>query len=587
MHTPLTLRPRTLVQEVLLAATRAGYTPLQSRLLAGRLSAAHAGDLTARIRPSVRQLDGPQMLPDIDVAADRIARAVVDREHLVLATDYDVDGCCSSGVLTTVFRDVFGHPAERLHHFSGHRMRDGYGVSHALTERIINAGVRPGLVCTADQGSNDHERITRLAAAGLDTVITDHHRMGEPPVDAVACVSPARADSRFPDPAIAGAHVAWLVCCAARQRLIQIGHLPESTPRLGHLLDLVACAAVADCTDLSRSINNRAVVAYGLHLMNTQPRPAWVALREMLGKSDDFTAADLGWTIGPMVNAAGRLDDSRPGLDFLLARDHDTALRFAHRLKDLNAQRRAIEAEMREKALAVAKAFVDTGASGIVVHLPDGHMGVHGIVASRVTAATGRPTACFSPKPEQPGMLTASLRSVPGIDIHRVLAEIALEHPNLQKHWGGHAQAAGSAIALQDIEAFTAAFDAGVRRQVVAELRPQLLTDGDLDDPSLALLPEIAALEPYGREFEPPVFEMRARILRQRGVGDGTHLKLTLASRHGVPFDAIWFSALRPGEAPSTAPGQPVRIAYELEANTYRSSTNLQLRVRALVPDPE
>lgn len=577
------MKQRPLIQEVLAAAGRAGFTPLQSRLLAGRLTAAEAPDLATRIRPSIQQLDGPESLPDIERAADRIARAVIEQENVGLCTDYDVDGCSSSSVLTSTFLETFRHPRERLHHFSGHRMRDGYGVSNTLTDRIIASGISPGLIITADQGSNDPARITRLAQASLETVITDHHRMGEPPADAVACVSPARRDSAFPDPCIAGAHVAWLVCCAARQRLIDVGHLPASTPKLSHLLDFVAAAAIADATSLGRSRNNRAVVSYGLSLMNSRPRPAWTALRELLGKSDPFTAADLGFLVSPMVNSAGRLDDSRPGLDFLLAPDHSTALHFAQRLKELNLRRREIEAEMREKALAVAKAFVDTGASGIVVHLDDGHMGIHGIVASRVVAATGRPTACFSPKPEQPGMLTASLRSVPGIDVHQILSEIAQAHPDLQKHWGGHSQAAGTAVHISDLALFTEAFDAGVRRQSTSELRPQIFTDGDFDAPSLNVLPEISVLEPFGREFEPPLFEMPARIVSQRGVGDGSHLKLTVANRHGEAFDAIWFSAVRPGQPAPFAEGQPIKLAYEIEANTFRGNTKVQLRVRAAV----
>ncbi len=577
MSLQTTLKRRPLVAKVQAAAQSAGFTPLQSRLLAGRLTEAEADDLSTRVRPTVRQLDGPETLPDIDAAADRIALAVMRREQLLAVTDFDCDGTASAWVLTKTLRDVFGHPPDRLHHFAGHRMRDGYGVS----------GLGPALVITADQGSNNHEQISRLKANSIETVVSDHHEMGEPPKDAVACVSPARKDSLFPDPCIAGAHVAWLICCATRQRLIDFGHLGPETPRLGSQLDVVSIATIADCTSLGRSRNNRAVVAHGLALMNSNPRPAWLALREVLGKTDDFTESDLGFGLGPMINAASRVDDSKPALSFLLSEDYATALHYAQRLKDYNLQRREIERGMREKASAIARGFVDTGAVGIVVHLDDGHIGVIGIVAARVAQETGRPTACLAPKPDKPGMLSASLRSVPGIDIRSILADIAARHPTCMASWGGHKAASGASLHIKDLPLFVEEFDAGVRRQTTAELHPYVLTDGELDAPSLPVLPEIATLAPFGREFEPPVFEMAARIVNQRGVGDGSHLKLTVCNRHGEAFDGIWFSAVRPGQASPVAEGQPVRLAYVPEANHFRGNTKLQLRVQAALATAE
>lgn len=576
------IKTRPLAPEVMVAARDHGYNELQARILAGRLPAEAVNELPRLISPTLRDLDGPDTLPDIGPATERIVRAIIEKEHILLASDFDADGNSASSVLTIALRDVCGHPADRIHYFTGHRQRDGYGVSDTLTDRIIASGLSPALVITADQGSNNHATITRLAQAGIDTVVTDHHQMTHPPVDAVACVSPARADSQFPDPHISGAHVAWLVCCAVRSHLIKIGYLPASTPSLGFLIDVVSVSTISDATSLGRSRNNRAMVLHGTAMMNMRPRPAWTAIKAINQRITSFDAGTLGYVVAPMINAASRVDEARPALDLILSTDVDQAIVHAQRLHELNLKRREIEAGLRGKALERAMQQVEAGTVGLVIALEDGHVGVHGIVAARVVAATGRPAVCLSPVPGDPASLTGSVRSIPGVDARRVLEQIHEAMPGLQKKWGGHAAACGTAIAWEDLPTFAQAFDAGVRAQLDGAPEPVIMTDGELPAPAIQDLSMIQAIGPFGREYEQPVFTMEATVLSVAPVGDGSHLKLEVRSSAGRNYPGIWFSAIEPGQAMPVNEGDDVLLAYTPELNVYRRRTTLQLQISAL-----
>jgi single-stranded-DNA-specific exonuclease len=521
-------------------------------------------------------------LPDIDKAADRICHAVRTGEHIILNTDFDADGLAGSCVLMESLGEVFRHPLEKLHHITGHRLRDGYGVSDTVAQQIIDTGLAPALVITADQGANDHARIAKLADAQYVTIITDHHEMESPPAKAYACVSPARADSLFPDPHIAGAHVAWLVCCAVRQRLIDAGWLPRDTPSLAHLLDIVAVATVADCTD-ARSKNNRAVIQHGVKRMNAKVRPAWRAIQQVTGRDKPFDEEAVGWTIGPMVNAASRVDEARPALRWMLAKDDVSALQHAARLKDLNQHRRQIELSMRQQAMAIAARQVEYGYVGLVVALEEGHAGVHGITASRVASAMNRPTVCFSPKPNEPGILTGSVRSIRGVDVRQALAAVAHHHPEVQIGWGGHAAAAGTRIATDQLGVFTMAFDNAIREQLPAPGPAVIYTDGPLETPQLCHIEELNALRPYGKEFDPPMFTLCATIQEVKPVGDGSHLKLrVLSCRNNQLLDAIWFGAVSADGKIPVRKGDEVHVAFIPEANSFRGKTTLQLVIHGL-----
>ncbi|MDA8114521.1 MAG: DHH family phosphoesterase, partial [Acidithiobacillus sp.] len=297
---------RPVAAAILRAALRLGYTPLQARIIAGRLSDAEVAKLPALLSLRLSGLTPPDLLPDIDIASECVVSAIKQGLPILLISDFDADGASAHAVLKFAFRDYFGVPEARIHSYIGHRLRDGYGVTETLTDRIIAEAPRPALIITADQGSTDHARIARLRDHGFIVVITDHHGVpaSGPPPAAMACVNPVREDSAFPDPYIAGVHVAWLLCCAVRQRLIQDGGLPASAPKLGGLLDLVALGTTADCVNLARSTNNKAIIARGLAIMNSPvARPAWQALYVATHCKGPITAATLAFHFAPVINA--------------------------------------------------------------------------------------------------------------------------------------------------------------------------------------------------------------------------------------------------------------------------------------------
>ena len=578
------------------AALREGYTPFQARLIAARLSTAtyeRAGSIAAALKPSLATLDNPAGLPDFDRAVERIARAVVAGETIALVTDHDVDGVSSMAVLWHALRG-FGVPDSRLLRYCTHRLTEGYGISHAFVRRLLDAPVRPTLAVSADQGSSNCDEIAVLAAAGVDVVVTDHHAMSERgvPERAYACVTPARADSRYPDPNIAGCMVAWLVMTGVRRRLEGVGALPATAPPLRELLDLVAVGTVADCVSLGASLNNRAVIGAGLALMRRAPRPSWNALDEFSRTAPvdrlPYGARDLGFTIGPRLNAGGRLDEASAGVNLLIAPTLDQARPWASLIEADNAKRKEIEAELRRHALALAAAAVDEGRRGLVLWLEDGHPGIHGISASRVVEAYGHPTICLSPKAGASEIATGSARSCAGVHMRDALADVqARIAPGLLRSFGGHAGAAGLTLERARIPELADAFDRAVAvRALPEDLIPTLAVDGPLPrEPSLSLMEEIEALEPTGRGHESALFADVCAVESTKAIGDGTHVRLKLRTEAGARFEATWFNARGPAEA-KTPPRLPPAavVAYSLERNSFRGRQRAEARIKTLVP---
>ena len=569
---------------VLRTAELSGYTPLQARIIAGRLRDDEAEGLQQRISPRLSALNGPRNLPDIEVASDRLVKAIVDQEVVVCATDFDADGVSAQSVIQTAFLDVFGHPRARFRPVIGLRLRDGYGVSDNLVDRILTDSPDAHLVVTADQGSSDESRISVLKEHGIEVVVTDHHAIPEagPPASAYACVNPVRKDSEFEDHFIAGVHVAFLTMCAVREKLINAGILSKTTPSLAHLADIVCLGTVADAVSFSRSINNRAITMHGLSLMNSSsPRPCWAALRKLLKKSDPLVASDIGFTAGALVNAAGRLSDAMKGVKFLMSKTIDEAMEHLVELDAANRERREIEASMRAMAMPIAEQQVSSGRSGLVVFMEQGHPGVHGVVCSRVTEAYGRPTGCFSPKVDNPDILTGSFRSIAGVNVRDCLAEVHQHHPDIQLGWGGHAGAAGSHLKRENLTRFMDAFEQAVQSRTASmTLAPTILVDGELPGPpGLHYLPEISALSPYGREFDMPVFTLRATVETIKPVGDGSHLQIGLKDDAGHQHASIWFRAIGTDGVCPVEVGQQRLFAYELGSNTFRDRTTAQLKI--------
>lgn len=561
--------------------------PTLARVVAARVKGGEK-EVEAIFSASVRDLDPPYSLPDIDAAANRIAMAVMTGEVIGLETDHDCDGVTSHAVLLTALTEYFGHPPERVRSYIGHRLREGYGLSDALADRILADDPRPTLIITADNGSSDEPRIKRLLEAGIDTVVTDHHELSKdgPPPSAFAVVSPARADSQYPDPLIAGVMVAWLVACATRQALVDYGHLPADAPSLAGLIDYVAVGTVADCVSLSRSRNNRIIVRAGLALINRGERACWRAIRPVLGDpAKTLTSQDLAFGIGPRLNATGRVDDAMPGVNFLMARDDREARTWVQTLEDENNARKQIQKNLTQQALDAATEAHAQGRASLVAWLPDGHPGIHGIAASRVTEAFGKPSACISPQFGSPDLVTGSLRGVEGFHVREAMQWVEDHNPGFFTAFGGHAGAGGCKFPREKLDLFIQEYEKAVQAQLAERtLEPVIWTDGAIPDSELGLelVDSLAALEPFGREFDPPVFEGDFEVLKVKPVGDGSHLKLILACG-GEEFEAIWFGCADPAEGEAGHPvsvGGRYTLAYSPDDNVFRGTRRFQLQIK-------
>jgi len=565
------------------AAISAGYSDLQARILASRLPQSAANDVAAHVRPTLRQLDPPDRLPDIDVAAKRIADFVMDpSQRAVVISDHDVDGMGGHSVLRTAFIEYFFVDHRRVGGVLSHKRKEGFGVSEALLERLVAQYPPPALCITVDQGSQDEARFKRMVELGYTCLVTDHHEVHVPPPSAIACVNPTREDSQFPDRYISGAHVAFLLACAVRKELIARGHLRANAPSLTALLDWVGTSAVADAVSISKSVNNRAVISHALSMMNHAPRPAWVAMRQIMKKEGDFTEQDLAMSIAPRLNAISRMGDALPGVKFLRTQDLDTALQLAAHADVENQARKSEELKMLDVALALAAPQAAAGRHAICVHLKEGVSSIHGIVASRLVEAFGRPAVCLSPKFGSPGVLTGSLRSIAGVNIHHALDMVDDLDPDATISHGGHAGAGGCSLHEEMFDRFANAFDKAVSLQRdLRNAQPVILSDGELARPlDESVLDEIAAIGPFGREFEAPLFEGSYYVTDLRWVGDGTHAKLTLVDDQGVPHDAIWFRAMKQGEAAPVAPMQRIRAVFALSANIFRGKRRIDMQVK-------
>lgn len=585
---PIQVRRRQVAEAVTQGHEASGFSPLVARLLAGR------GIEPGAINPQLSVLDSPFGLPDIHVAADRIASAVIEGESIGLETDYDVDGSTAHAVMRSALVDYFGHPADKLIPYVGHRLKDGYGLSQNLATRIVEEGA-VSLVVTADNGSSDEPRIAQLAAAGIDVIVTDHHAIPESgiPQSAVAVVSPARSDSQYPDRTIAGVMVAWLLMCVVRAKLVEAEHLQPTAAKLSGLLDWVACGTVADCVNLGHSRNNRAVVRYGLHLIDSGARACWRAIRPYLGDPDAPLRSDaIAFGIGPRINARTRLNEPMVAIDFLMAETDEQAFELAGVLDAENTQRKAIEAQMVEQAVALAAGQVEMGRRGLCLLIPGGHVGVNGIVASRVKERFGLPTVVLSANVDDDALATGSARSVDGLDIRAALVRVHGRLPNAVKKLGGHKAAAGLTIVRSAVDQVAAAFAEAVEQQAdVAEFGIQRLTDGMLEaaDCSLRVIDEIEQVGPFGQGFPAPLFEVSARVVNLRLIGreNPDHLKMTLSLGKGGPVEAILFHRSKKPGAEALVTGSSVRFLVRLTDNFFRGRRSVQLIVEDVLPASE
>ena len=553
------MRESRLIDASVFAEARSrGLDPVIARIVAGRITS--DTPLDAVLDPQLQHIAPPSLLTDIDRASERLRQAVVQNERIGVLTDYDADGLTSHAVITeSLIR--FGVSMEQVTHWIGHRLEDGYGISETLVDRLLESRPLAQLVISADCGSSDETQIARLKTAGIDVIVTDHHRVSDegPPPSAYAVVNPNRSDCAYPDKAIAGCMVSWLLMSHARQGLIDQQAIAEGTPKLGDLLDYVALGTVADCVSLGSSETNRAIVKAGLSLIRKQQRPCWqVAASQLTKSSRDINAELLAFQLAPRLNARGRIGHSLRGYEYLVAVSITEATNAFLDLDADNTTRRAIEKEMIEQAKPLARRQHLHGGLVLCVVLENGHPGVQGIVASRLVEAEGRPSIVLTPG-NDPETLTGSMRSIPGVDAKALLDSVNTELPGVLLRYGGHTGACGMTVrkdALADLsrelqEIYRARYsDVGPKPQflVDAELLPEQL--------SIAWIEKMEALGPFGRGFDQPVFVGVFQVVSIRPVGqDKTHLSMQLIVE-GRQVQAIWFSALEPHTPPPVQSGE-------------------------------
>jgi single-stranded-DNA-specific exonuclease len=497
--------------------------------------------------------------------------------------DFDADGATSTALVLRALRALnFAH----VDFLVPNRFRFGYGLTPGIV--ALAAERKPSLIVTVDNGVSSVSGVETARELGIPVLVTDHHLPGAELPRAEVIVNPNLADSRFASSALAGVGVAFYVMVALAR------HLQATDFRVAELLDLVAVGTVADVVPLDH--NNRVLVAQGLKRIRAGRCAMGIrALLESAGRSlEQVTAADLGFAVGPRLNAAGRLTDMSVGIACLLTDDRAEAARLAGSLSKLNAERREIEQRMQAEALELASAesLAEQGtALGVCLFDEGWHQGVVGLVAGRIKDRLHRPVIAFARAED--GSLRGSARSIAGVNIRDALDAIATRRPGLIDKFGGHAMAAGMSLQAEKLAEFRGAFEQEIAARVdVESLSGVIYSDGALsrDEICVETARVLRGAGPWGQGFPEPVFDGQFRLAEMRIVGD-RHLKMQLvhmsegASLSGAPaIEAIAFSYIGgSAEDARLLPGAALELAYRLEINEYRGSERTQLNCQHLL----
>ena len=561
----------------------AGLSDASLHPLLARIYTTRGVRTPAELDLALAQLLPPAQLRNADAAAVLLADAVAADKKLLVIGDFDADGATSTALAVSLLRQ-FG--AREVDYLVPNRFEYGYGLTPEIVE--LAATRDPAVIITVDNGIASLDGVESARARGIATLITDHHLAGRTLPGADVIVNPNQPGCAFPSKNLAGVGVIFYVMLALRAQLRLRGWFAQrAEPNLAHYTDLVALGTVADVVPLDH--NNRILVAAGLQRIRAGlARPGIAALLDVASRDPrTVVASDLGFAVGPRINAAGRLDDMSIGIECLLSEDPARAAALAMQLHRLNQDRRLIESDMQEQALReLARLELVQEAEpplAMTLYQPGWHQGVIGILASRIKDRIHRPTIAFADG--DPGQIKGSARSIPGIHIRDILDAVAVRHPGLISKFGGHAMAAGLSLARQDYEAFSRAFVEEVARHAEdVELQAVLDSDGELAEAEfqLELATALRFAGPWGQHFPEPVFDGVFQIVSQRLVGE-KHLKLVLFPTSGsVLLDAIAFNVDRAvWPDPSIA---QVEIAYRLDVNEYRGQRSVQLMVEHIVP---
>ena len=549
---------RSVDSDALARLVAAGCDPRLARLYAARGLAS-----MEELATTLASLVAPDRLHHIDDAARLLADAIAAGEKMLIVADYDADGATACAVGVKALRALGG----RVEYLVPNRFEHAYGLSPEIVREAAKRS--PDIIITVDNGIAAVDGIEEANRLGMRVLVTDHHLPGATMPAAACIVNPNQGGCGFPSKHLAGVGVIFYVMLALRAELRRRGAFAaKPEPNLAELLDLVALGTVADVVRLDA--NNRVLVTQGLaRIRNGKASPGIAALLEVAGRPPRAVGAyDLGFAVGPRLNAAGRLDDMSIGIECLLATDIARARELATRLDQLNRERREIEGEMQASAAKLVETF-DAGESyTIALHHPEWHAGVVGILASRLKDRFHRPVFAFAAEPD--GRLKGSGRSIAGLHLRDALDLVDKRRPGMLVRFGGHAAAAGATLPPAAFDDFRAAFEAVARELLTpVDLQQRVETDGELDAAELTY--DFARLikdQVWGQGFPEPRFVGAFRVEAQKVVGE-KHLKVTLSAA-GRRHEAIRFGSA------DALPGD-IRAVYRLDLNEYLGTSSVQL----------
>ena len=561
------------------AELAADLPPLLRRLYASR------GVRTAsELERSVKGMLPWQQLTGIDDAVAQLYNALREGLRIIVVGDFDADGATSTALSVLALRAL---GCENVSYLVPNRFDDGYGLSPEVVDQAHARGAQ--LILTVDNGISSHAGVARAHELGIPVVVTDHHLPGDTLPDAEAIVNPNLRDCDFPSKSLAGVGVAFYLMLALRAFLRDNGWFETrglAMPNLAELLDLVALGTVADVVPLDA--NNRILTWQGLSRIRAgRCRPGIKALLEIANRDPQkLAASDLGFALGPRLNAAGRLDDMSVGVALLLCDNLGEARQLASDLDALNQTRKEIEQGMQAEALMLCEQLERSGETlpgGLAMYHPEWHQGVVGILASRIKERFHRPVIAFAPAGD--GVLKGSGRSIQGLHMRDALERLDMLFPGMMLKFGGHAMAAGLTLEENRFEEFRQRFGELVTEWLdPALLQGEIVSDGPLSAQEMTL--EVAEMlreaGPWGQMFPEPLFDGEFRLLQQRLVGE-RHLKVMLEPVGGGPLlDGIAFNV-----DTSCWPDNGVRqvnIAYKLDVNEFRGNRSVQLIIENLWP---
>lgn len=550
--------------------------------LLARLYAARGISTTLEIEHELKHLADPMKLKGMVAALNLLTETLQADLPVMIIGDFDADGATST---TLAMKGLRAMGFNQLNYLIPNRFDFGYGLTPEIVD--VAAEEEPALIITVDNGISSISGVERARYHGIDVLITDHHLPGEELPDAAAIINPNLPEDDFPSKNIAGVGVMFFLLVALRQRLRETGWFTGSSiaePNLAQFLDIVALGTVADVVPLDQQ--NRILVEQGLRRIRAgRCTPGIAAIAEVAGRElPQLHSKDLGFFIGPRLNAAGRLEDMSWGIECLLTSDPDKAREYARDLDALNRERREIESGMQAESLQQLESLEldqENLPWGIALHQEGWHQGVVGLVASRIKERYYRPVIAFAVAEND--MLKGSARSIPGLHIRDALERIDSQHAGMIEKFGGHAMAAGLSLPSRQLPAFSEAFDRVIKEMLSADqLNPVAISDGELppNELNLETADLLATAAPWGQQFPEPLFDGQF-VIQNKTIMKERHVKYSLTpSAGGAAVDGLVFG-VQPTEWPET--GETIHIAYTLNHQRFRGMDSLQLMIQAVV----